>query len=115
MRQHTVEIGDSQGHAFKMLIWTPSAWTKVKFWNSSDRYYDVTGGQLKKGTFALTVVMQFDVTTGMAKPVPTCTCTCRMKRIKGTPVLSSASTTIGAAQTMKVPASFLFAQNPPGD
>jgi hypothetical protein len=49
MRQHTVEIGDSQGHAFKMLIWTPSAWTKVKFWNSSDRYYDGDWRAIEKG------------------------------------------------------------------
>ena len=49
MREHTVEIGDSQGHAFKMLIWTPSAWTKVKFWNSSDRYYDGDWRAVEKG------------------------------------------------------------------
>jgi hypothetical protein len=49
MREHTVEIGDSLGHAFKMLIWTPSAWTKVKFWNSDQRFYDGDWRAIEKG------------------------------------------------------------------
>jgi hypothetical protein len=39
MRDNIIEIGDTKGRAFRIEVWTPSAWTRVKFWNGGGRYH----------------------------------------------------------------------------
>src|SRR5437868_12739727 len=39
MRRNKVKIRDGKGQSFKMLIWTPSSATNLKFWNCDRTRY----------------------------------------------------------------------------